>query len=67
VLFKNTDHRKFSYTSLYYKPEKDPDRKTKERIRFRRWPKRTAWRRIVLYAVLFLLILAILKKLAIFG
>jgi hypothetical protein len=69
MLFKKPDHKKFDYTPIYYKPEKDPDVKMKERIRFRgRYGQnKHARKRIVFYAILFLLILYLLKKLAIFG
>ncbi len=68
MLFKKPEHKKFDYTPVYYKPEKDPEAKRKERIVFRRFSARNNFfsGKIIVFIILLFLILYFLKKLAIF-
>jgi hypothetical protein len=69
MFFKQPERKKFDYTPLYYTPERDPETKQKARIRFHRTsPKNNSLiLRTVIFAIIIILILYFLKKLAIFG
>ncbi len=68
MMFKAEKHKTFDYTPLYYKPEKDPEEKLKQRIRFKRSTSVTFpfTKRFFFLILLIIFIVYVLKKLAIF-
>ncbi|MBX7151528.1 hypothetical protein K1X84_07805 [bacterium] len=66
-MFKQPHHKRFDYRPMYYKPEKDPDTKRRQRIKFPRQTKVTNpfSQTVIIVILIIMLALYILKKLAI--
>lgn len=66
-MFKLEKHKTFDYTPLYYKPEKDPEVKRRERIRFRRMSSDASpfTKKFIFLVLLIFFIMYLVKKLAI--
>lgn len=67
MLFKQPQNKRFDYQPMYYKPEKDPDAKRRQRIKFPRRSKVTNpfSQTVVIIILIIMLALYVLKKLAI--
>jgi hypothetical protein len=67
MLFKQDKNKKFDYTPLYYRPEKDPEVKRRKRIHFPRSSSASFpfTRKFFFLFLLIIFILYVLKKLAI--
>lgn len=67
MIFKQSKNKSFDYTPLYYKPEKDPEVKRRQRIHFSRASSASFpfTKKFIFIFLLIIFILYVLKKLAI--